>query len=113
MVGRAWFFVGTEVEVRREGDLLLLVLSVCDDVADVLVVHVAGDIWGEGGPHVLDLWRRSQVEVVSDGGGPMTPRIQQNLHNLEKSSRVGKKLAWKHSGLAAQEVSGPADQRTS
>ena len=27
----------------------------CDDVADVLVVYVASNIWGEGGPHVLDL----------------------------------------------------------
>lgn len=35
--------------------LLLLLLSVCDDVADVLVVYVASNIWGEGGPHVLDL----------------------------------------------------------
>lgn len=35
--------------------LLLFLLSVCDDVADVLVVYVAGNIWGEGGPHVLNL----------------------------------------------------------
>lgn len=84
MVGRAWFFVETEVEVRREGDLLLLVLSVCDDVADVLVVHVAGDIWGEGGPHVLNLWRRSQVEVVNNSCVPMTPRTEQQLNDLEK-----------------------------
>lgn len=35
--------------------LLLLLLSVCDDVADVLVVYVASNIWGEGGPHILDL----------------------------------------------------------
>lgn len=35
--------------------LLLLLFSVGDDVADVLVVYVAGNIWGEGGPHVLDL----------------------------------------------------------
>lgn len=35
--------------------LLLLLLSVCDDVADVLVVYVASHIWGEGGPQVLHL----------------------------------------------------------
>lgn len=38
--------------------LLLLLLSVCDDVADVLVVYVASNIWGEGGPHILDLGER-------------------------------------------------------
>ena len=35
--------------------LLLLLLSVCDDVADVLVVHIASHIWGEGSPQVLHL----------------------------------------------------------
>lgn len=35
--------------------LLLLLLSVCDDVADLLVVYVAGHIWGEGSPQVLHL----------------------------------------------------------
>lgn len=35
--------------------LLFLLLAVCDDVADVLVVNVAGHIWGEGGPQVLHL----------------------------------------------------------
>lgn len=36
---------------------LLLVLGVTmrDDVADVLVVHVAAHVGGEGRPHVLDL----------------------------------------------------------
>lgn len=37
------------------GFLLFLLLAVCDDVADVLVVDVAGHIWGEGGPQVLHL----------------------------------------------------------
>lgn len=41
--------------------LLLLLLSVCDDVADVLVVYVASNIWGEGGPHVLDLREKMRV----------------------------------------------------
>lgn len=35
--------------------LLLLLLSVCDDVADVLVVNIASHIWGEGGPQILHL----------------------------------------------------------
>lgn len=35
--------------------LLFLLLAVCDDVADVLVVNVAGHIWREGGPQVLHL----------------------------------------------------------
>merc|ERR1712112_133723 len=40
--------------------LLLLLLSVCDDIADVLVVYVASNIWGEGGPQVLHLlWGES------------------------------------------------------
>ncbi len=41
--------------------LLLLLLSVCDDIADVLVVYVASNIWGEGGPHVLDL--REEIKI--------------------------------------------------
>lgn len=32
-----------------------LVLSVRDDVANVLVVHIASYIWRESVPHVLDL----------------------------------------------------------
>lgn len=35
--------------------LLLFLLSVCDDVADVLVVNIASHIWGEGGPQILHL----------------------------------------------------------
>lgn len=38
--------------------LLFLLLTVCDDVADVLVVNVASHIWGEGGPQVLHLRER-------------------------------------------------------
>lgn len=34
---------------------LVLSVTVSDDIADVLVVHVAAHIWGEGCPHVLDL----------------------------------------------------------
>lgn len=41
--------------------LLLLLLSVCDDIADVLVVYVASNIRGEGGPHVLNLREKSKV----------------------------------------------------
>lgn len=37
---------------RGEDLLLLLVLSVCDDVADVLVVHIASHIRGESSPQV-------------------------------------------------------------
>jgi len=40
--------------------LLLLLLSVCDDVADVLVVNIASHIWGEGGPQVLHLKEEEQ-----------------------------------------------------
>lgn len=49
--------------------LLLLLLSVCDDVADVLVVHVATNIWGEGGPHILDLRekRREHTDLTHSG----------------------------------------------
>ena len=43
--------------------LLLLLLSVCDDIADVLVVYIAGNIWGEGGPHVLNLLRGKPVAL--------------------------------------------------
>lgn len=39
-------------------DLLLLVLSVCDDIADVLVVHIASHIRGEGSPQVGHLQRK-------------------------------------------------------
>lgn len=35
--------------------LLFLLLAVCDDVADVLVVDIASHIWGEGGEQVLYL----------------------------------------------------------
>ena len=50
--------VGGTSERERLGSLfLLLVLSVGDDVADVLVVDVAGHIWGEGGPKVGHLER--------------------------------------------------------
>lgn len=45
--------------------LLLLLLSVCDDIADVLVVYVAGNIWGEGGPHVLNLWRTNMARTLA------------------------------------------------
>ena len=41
-----------------KGELLLLVLSVCDDVADVLVVHIASHIRGEGSPQVGHLQRK-------------------------------------------------------
>lgn len=34
---------------------LVLSVTVCDDIADVLVVHVAAHIWREGCPHILDL----------------------------------------------------------
>lgn len=44
--------------------LLLLLLSVCDDVADVLVVYVASNIWGEGGPHILDLREKRREHTV-------------------------------------------------
>lgn len=43
----------------ERGDLLLLVLSVCDDIADVLVVHVASHIRGESSPQVGHLQRKS------------------------------------------------------
>lgn len=39
----------------NQGLFPFLVLSVCDDVANVLVVNVASYIWREGVPHVLDL----------------------------------------------------------
>lgn len=42
-------------EVRDVEELFLLLLSVCDDVADVLVVNVASHIRGEGSPEVLHL----------------------------------------------------------
>ena len=41
--------------VRLAPLLLLLVLSVGDDVTQVLVVQVASDVQGEVGEHVLDL----------------------------------------------------------
>lgn len=42
-------------------DLLLLVLSVCDDIADVLVVHIASHIRGESSPQVGHLQRKITV----------------------------------------------------
>lgn len=39
-------------DLEREGDLFLLLFSVCDDVADVLVVHIASHIRGESSPQV-------------------------------------------------------------
>lgn len=39
-----------------------LVLSVCDDVANVFVVNVASYIWREGVPHVLDLQEEAEGE---------------------------------------------------
>lgn len=43
--------------------LLLLLLSVCDDVADVLVVNIASNIWGEGGPQILHLMDEEQQRI--------------------------------------------------
>lgn len=42
------------------GHLLLLLLSVCDDVADVLVVNIASHIWREGGKQILHLKEEEQ-----------------------------------------------------
>lgn len=52
--------VGEATSLSRSSEtlgplLLVLSVTVCDDIADVLVVHVAAHIWGEGCPHVLDL----------------------------------------------------------
>lgn len=43
--------------------LLLLLLSVCDDVTDVLVVNIASNIWGEGGPQILHLMDEEQQRI--------------------------------------------------
>lgn len=43
---------GRWMNLLEGGLLLLLLLSVCNDVADVLVVNVASHIWGEGSPQV-------------------------------------------------------------
>ncbi len=43
--------------------LFLLLLSVCDDVADVLVVNIASNIWGEGGPQILHLMDEEQQRI--------------------------------------------------
>ncbi len=43
--------------------LFLLLLSVCDDVADVLVVNIASNIWGEGGPQILHLMDKEQQRI--------------------------------------------------
>lgn len=40
---------------RNEVSLLVLFLSVGDDVNQVLVVQVSSHIWGEGGEHLLHL----------------------------------------------------------
>lgn len=48
----------------REVDLLFLVLSVCDDIADVLVVHVASHIRGEGSPQVCHLQNRDYSDLL-------------------------------------------------
>lgn len=42
---------------------LVLSVTVCDDIADVLVVYVAAHIWREGCPHVLDLWEDAGVSL--------------------------------------------------
>lgn len=42
---------------------LVLSVTVCDDIADVLVVYVAAHIWREGCPHVLDLWEGVGVSL--------------------------------------------------
>lgn len=64
--------------------LLLLLLSVCDDVADVLVVYVAGHIWGEGGPHVLNL--REEIGVCE-----FTPSASRTPAN-KTNKRLGLKV---------------------
>lgn len=53
--------------------LLFLLLAVCDDVADVLVVNVSSHIWGEGGPQVLHLRERdtqNEIECVKQQRSP-------------------------------------------
>lgn len=46
------------IKDRRGPLLLVLGVAVRDDVADVLVVHVAAHVRREGCPHVLDLGKR-------------------------------------------------------
>lgn len=38
--------------------LILLLLSVCDDIADLFIVYVASHIWGKGSPQVGHLRER-------------------------------------------------------
>lgn len=51
---------------KNQGLFPFLVLSVCDDVADVLVVDIASYIWRESVPHVLDLPEREKIMLRSD-----------------------------------------------
>ncbi len=38
----------------------LFLLSMCDDIADVLVVYVASHIWREGSPKIFHLVENNQ-----------------------------------------------------
>jgi hypothetical protein len=38
--------------------LILLLLSVCDDIADLFIVNVASHIWGKGSPQIGHLRER-------------------------------------------------------
>merc|ERR1719244_1901264 len=75
-VGRERERVGAASERGQHLLLLFLLFSVCDDIADVLVVNVAGHIWREGGPqeHLLcHHTRRREGRGVRDAALSLKP----------------------------------------
>lgn len=88
---------------RRTGGgvLLLLLLSVCDDVADVLVVNVASHIRGESGPQVLHLEK-----------GEHRKRQWRVFHKIKRPTEAGRGAIarkntghWMATGMEALEAS--------
>lgn len=49
--------------------LLVLLLTVCDDIAQVLVVQVTTHIWRESRKHLLDLEKEQGVSLDMGGVG--------------------------------------------
>lgn len=62
ILARVWVWI--EVRLLRGKNLLLLVLSVCDDIADVLVVYIASHIRGEGSPQVGHLQNKRNKNIL-------------------------------------------------
>lgn len=63
--------------------LLLLLLSVCDDVADVLVVYVASHIRGESSPQVGHLVSTEKQTLRT---GRHEPAVHRSFEDVEQHS---------------------------